>query len=72
MDIEFRQHGKKWIAEVWENLNEMQNSDTMSEELYQEINEWCIKIFKYNARTAYHIFEFKSKRDLEWFLLKWS
>jgi hypothetical protein len=72
VDIEVRRNGKKWIAEVWENLNEMQERDTLSEERYTEINHWCVSTFGYHARTAYHIFEFKKQSDLDWFVIRWS
>ena len=72
MDIEVRRNGRKWIAEVWENLNEMQERDTLSEERYTTINQWCVDTFGYHARTAYHIFEFKKQSDLDWFVIRWS
>jgi len=76
MDIEFRQHGRKWIAEVWndpvQKMSGVDRHNTYPEEEYQEINQWCIDTLKYHARTAYHVFEFKTKKDLEWFLLRWS
>lgn len=71
MDINIRKNRNKWIAEVWEDLNEMQEHDTLSEERYTEINKWCIDNFGYHARTAYHVFEFKKQSDMEWFLLRW-
>lgn len=68
MEIDVRRKGRKWIAEVWSN----ELSDTYPEDLYQEINQWCINTLKYHARTAYHVFEFKTGRDLEWFVLRWG
>jgi hypothetical protein len=76
MDIRFRQHHnhKKWIAEVW-TKNDMPGweefDEPYPEEVYVEINDWCIETFGYHARTAYHVFEFNDKKDLDWFLLKW-
>jgi hypothetical protein len=72
VDIEFRQSGRKWIAEVWEDLEEMTQHDTLSEERYAEINEWCKESFGYHARTAYHVFELHKQSHLEWFILRWS
>ncbi len=77
MDIDYRKEGRKWIVEVWSNDESAGPNFTVikgpgSEALYQEINEWCIDTLKYHARTAYHVFEFKKKKDLEWFLLRWS
>ena len=77
MDIEYRKAGRKWIVEVWSSDEETGPNFTVikapgSEALYQEINDWCIATLKYHARTAYHVFEFKKKKDLEWFLLRWS
>lgn len=71
MDIEYRKQGHKWIVEVWEDLNEMAEQDTLSEQRYLEINKWCKESFGYHARTAYHIFELRKESDLGWFLLKW-
>lgn len=71
MDIEYRREGRKWIVEVWgPNFTVIKGPG--SEALYQEINDWCVDTLKYHARTAYHVFEFKRKKDLEWFLLRWS
>lgn len=77
MDIEYRKEGRKWIVEVWSSDEQFGPNFTVitapgSEALYQEINDWCITTLKYHARTAYHVFEFKKKKDLEWFLLRWS
>lgn len=73
MDIEIRQKGKRWIAEVWENLDEMENnSDTYSEEQYMAMNKWCYKTLGYHARTAYHMFEFRNRPHLDWFVLRWQ
>ena len=77
MDIEYRKEGRKWIVDVWSSDEEVGANFTVikapgSEALYQEINDWCITTLKYHARTAYHVFEFKRKKDLEWFLLRWS
>jgi len=72
LDIEYRQHGRKWLAEVWaDDMVPLNEATPYSEAEYQEINQWCIDTLKYHARTAYHVFEFKSKRDLDWFLLRW-
>ena len=76
MDIVYRKDGRKWLAEVWDQpvqkLSGIDHTVPSSEEQYVEINQWCIDILKYHARTAYHVFEFKSKRDLDWFLLRWT
>lgn len=76
MDIEYRKEGRRWIVEVWSSDEEAGPNFTVikgpgSEELYQEINDWCLSTLKYHARTSYHVFEFKKKKDLEWFLLRW-
>lgn len=73
MDIEYRRKGlKTWIVEVWENHDEMADPDTLSEERYVEINEWCKETLGYHARTAYHIFEFRNRSHLDWFLIRWK
>ena len=76
MDIEYRKNGRKWLAEVWDQpvqkLSGVDRTVPSSEEQYIEINQWCVTTLKYHARTAYHVFEFKNKKDLEWFLLRWS
>jgi hypothetical protein len=71
MDITYRQHNRKWIAEVW-NLTTDTEGDTLAEQEYQDINQWCIDTFGYHARTAYHVFEFKQRKDLEFFVLRWA
>ena len=72
MDIEYRKGSRRWIAEVWEDLNEMSEHDVLSEERYTELNQWCIDTLGYHARTAYHIFEFKKQSDMNWFILRWK
>lgn len=77
MQIDFRHNGKKWIAEVWSNdqtepLVAEGFKEPYPEDTYREINQWCFDTFGYQARTAYHIFEFKQRSDLDWFLLRWS
>ena len=74
MEISFHRNGRKWVADVWP---EQPPEDTgqvnfSTEDDYVEINNWCIETLKYHARTAYSTFEFKSRRDLEWFVLRWS
>ncbi len=75
MDIEYRQTRNKWIAEVWsDDVEEHFAGDFKEpypEEIYQEINQWCLDTIGYHARTAFHIFEFKKRSDLDWFLLRW-
>jgi len=77
VDIVYRQDRRKWIAEVWsddqsEPLVVEGFKEPYPEELYVEINQWCIDTLGYHARTAYHIFEFKRRSDLDWFLLRWQ
>lgn len=74
MDITYRSSTKRrgWVVEVWEDLNEMAEHDTLSEDRYTEINQWCIDTFGYHARTAYHIFELRKRSHLDWFLIRWK
>lgn len=73
MDIEFRRKNSKvWIVEVWEELHEISEPDTLSEERYTEINQWCIDTLGYHARTAYHVFELRKRSHLDWFLIRWK
>ena len=76
MDIEYRKHGRKWIAEIWDDpvqkLSGLDNNVPLLEKQYVEINQWCIDTLGYHARTAYHVFEFKQRKHLEFFVLRWS
>ncbi len=77
MDIEVRQGNRKWIAEVWsddqsEPLVVQGYNEPYPEETYVEINQWCMDNLGYHARTAYHVFEFKKRSDLDWFILRWN
>jgi len=76
LDIEYRQNGRKWIAEVWsDDIEEHFTGDFKEpypEDTYVEINNWCLSTFGYHARTAYHIFEFRKRSHLDWFLLRWQ
>ena len=77
MDIRFREGNDRWIVEIW--CDEDDSGGFLSDfdepypdEVYEEINQWCIKTFGYHARTSYHIFEFKKRSDLDWFLMRWA
>jgi hypothetical protein len=72
MDIEYRQSGKKWIADVWSDYSTEGISEMLDEEYYAEINQWCIDTLGYHARTAYPVFEFRKRQDLEFFILRWA
>lgn len=75
MDIRYRSHNKKWLVEVWTKNTSPGWEDfdePYPEEIYIAINDWCIAVLGYNARTAYHIFELKNRSHLEWFLLRWQ
>ena len=74
MDITFRRHRLKWVVEVWSDNAPAKfgQPEPFAEEQYVEINQWCIDALGYHARTAYHVFELKNKKDLNWFLLRWS
>ena len=76
MDIVVRQHGRKWVAEVWddpiEKMSGIDRTAPLLEERYVEINQWCIDTFGYHARTAYHVFELRKQSHLDWFRLRWT
>jgi hypothetical protein len=74
LDIEVRQHGLKWVVEVWSDNAPAKfgQPEPFAEEQYVEINQWCIDNLGYHTRTAYHVFEFKKETDLNWFILRWS
>lgn len=78
MDIRVRPKsntGRRWIAEVWTKNDSpgWENFDEpYPEEIYDEMNTWCVNTFGYHTRTAYNIFEFKKRSDLDWFLLRWN
>jgi hypothetical protein len=76
MIIDYRRHKNRWLAEVWddplEKLSGIDDSVTLLEDQYVEINQWCIDTFGYHARTAYHVFEFRQRKHLEFFVLRWA
>lgn len=75
MDIEFIHDPEKelWIVEVWEPPTpNWEFREPYPEETYVEMNRWCIETLGYHARTAYHVFELSDKKDLDWFILRWS
>jgi hypothetical protein len=81
MDISWRfvrSKGRRtWIAEVWSDDSDLAPphigfNEPYPEEVYSEINQWCLETFGYHARTAYNIFEFKKKSNLDWFILRWQ
>lgn len=66
MDLEInkKENGEFHVC-IWED-------DTSAELEYVAMNKWCIKTLHYHARTSYHMFEFKSESDFQWFILRWS
>lgn len=73
MDIEIRQDNHRWVVEIWEpERPDWQFREPYPEEVYLEMNQWCIDNIGYHARTSYHIFEFEKRSELDWFLLRWS
>lgn len=73
MDIEIRQGNHRWIAEIWEpERADWKFREPYPEEVYIEMNQWCIDTIGYHARTSYHVFEFEKRSDLDWFILRWN
>ena len=73
MDIDIIVSGNKFTAEVWEPMTlDWEFREPYPEEVYVEINQWCIDTLGYHARTAYHVFEFEKESDLNWFILRWQ
>lgn len=65
----------KYVVYAWdgETTSEFEPSPTTcSEEVYDEMNEWCRESFGSHTRTAYNVFEFKKYKYLQWFLVRWS
>lgn len=72
MDIDVVIGKRQFRAEVWEPESvHRQFRRPYSEDVYVEINQWCIDTLGYPARTAYHIFDFNKQSDLDWFVLRW-
>lgn len=46
----------------------------LTEEQYCAIAAWCKQTFEQDRvrRTGYSTFWFKSKKDLDWFMLRWA
>jgi hypothetical protein len=73
VDIDVIVSGSKFTAEVWEPMTPAwEFREPYPEEVYVEINQWCIDTLGYHARTAYHVFEFEKESDLNWFILRWQ
>ncbi len=75
MDIQYRNHRDKYIVEVWMESYPERGGDldaVYDEETYMMINDWCKQVFGYHARTAYHVFELKERKHLDWFLIRWG
>jgi hypothetical protein len=77
VDILWRQSARgHYIIEVWSRpVKKLSGTDStvpLDEDMYLEINQWCIDSFGYHARTAYHIFELKTRPHLDWFILRWQ
>lgn len=73
MDIDIVVSNGQFRAEVWEpETANWEFREPYPEEVYLEINQWCIDTLGYTTRTAYHIFDFKKQSDLDWFVLRWA
>lgn len=73
MDIDIVVGHGKFRAEVWEpETPDWQYREPYPEDVYVEINQWCIDNLGYHARTGYHIFDFKKQSDLDWFIIRWA
>lgn len=73
MQIDVRHDGPKYIVYVWDEspYEEGVYNEVFTEDIYIKMNDWCIMTLGFHARTAYNVFEFKKKRDLDWFMLRW-
>lgn len=73
MQIDIRHDGPKYIVYVWDNSPaEGVFNEVFNEDVYEEINAWCVKTLGCHSRTAYNVFEFRKKKELDWFLLRWG
>lgn len=77
MRIDIRQDGPKWTVYIWsdDDLSDMDRApqyNVLSEDTYTELNLWCVETLGIHTRTAYNVFEFRKKSELDWFLLRWS
>lgn len=73
MLIDVRHDGPKYIVYVWDTAPyEEDLFEVFTEDVYTEMNDWCIESLGLHARTAYNTFEFKRKADLDWFILRWN
>ena len=74
MQIDIRQDGPKWIVYVWDEspYEEGVYNEVYTEDVYIKMNDWCIGTLGFHSRTAYNVFEFKKKADLDWFVLRWN
>jgi hypothetical protein len=76
-----------WTVDVYYVVNEEQQTlfgdwegfeEPFSETDYEEMSKWCQLTFKVwenpkrARRMSYNQFWFKSKKDLDWFILYWS
>ena len=77
MQIDIRHDGPKWIVYVWDD-DELQDEGqpvqhgVYTEDIYIKMNDWCIKTLGVHSRSAYNVFEFRKKCDLDWFILRWN
>lgn len=74
MQIDVRHDNPKYIVYIWDEspYEEDVFNEVFTEDVYVEMNNWCVETLGFHARTAYNVFEFKNKKDYEWFLLRWS
>lgn len=77
MQIDVRQDGPNWVVYVWDDdelqdIGQPMQHDVFTEDVYINMNDWCITTFGKHSRTAYNVFEFREKKELDWFMLRWS
>lgn len=79
-DIELK--NKHWVVTVYV-LEEIFGDkqlfrEPLNEAQYAQMADWCQTVFQTDRRpnrakrSSYDSFQFKSKRDLDWFILHWS
>ena len=79
-DIELK--NKYWVVTVYV-LEEIFGDkqlfrEPLNEVQYAQMADWCQTVFQTDRRpnrakrSSYDSFQFKSKRDLDWFILHWS
>jgi hypothetical protein len=79
LSFEISKRKKYWCVNIWVRYDSNPyQREYLEEHQYEKINQWCKTTFPQNnnknrvKRMSYADFWFLDKKDLDWFLVRWT